>query len=376
METQAKQAKRVKSSKYPGIYWRGAGQDKVFYVIYRRPGENKTCEERLGKASEGWTEAKASRERAKRIEAPRRIRKTATLTELWTAYQEAHVDGRSIQTDSSRFTLHIAPVLGNRQISDLRTQDIVSLRRAIEANGLAPQTVKHVLSLVKRIVNYGLKMDLIDTPQGLQFPMPTFDNTRTEMMSPSQLEAYQRALDENPDQKSVSILRLALLTGLRRGALFGLQWQDVDLDRKLLTLRGESAKNGRTAIIPLSDAAAALLANLHSAPAASTSIYVFPGKDGRKRTTCQRIAARIRNEAGLPSSFRPMHGLRHEFASQLASSGEVSLFEIQKLLTHSAPTVTQRYAHLCDGALRRAANVASESLAPAQEHAQAQAEEG
>jgi integrase len=60
----------------------------------------------------------------------------------------------------------------------------------------------------------------------------------------------------------------------------------------------------------------------------------------------------------LPDSFRPMHGLRHSYASMLASSGQVDLYTLQRLLTHKSPSMTQRYAHLRDEVMQRAAAVA------------------
>lgn len=67
---------------------------------------------------------------------------------------------------------------------------------------------------------------------------------------------------------------------------------------------------------------------------------------------------RIKTKAGLPADFRPLHSLRHSFASYLASTGQVSMYELQKLLTHESPQMTQRYAHLHDDALRKASDVA------------------
>jgi integrase len=88
--------------------------------------------------------------------------------------------------------------------------------------------------------------------------------------------------------------------------------------------------------------------------------YVFPGKFmGTNVTECRNSFNRIRAEAGLPKTFRPLHGLRHVFASTLASSGEVDLYTLQRLLTHKSPTMTTRYAHLRDEALRKASDVAS-----------------
>jgi integrase len=70
--------------------------------------------------------------------------------------------------------------------------------------------------------------------------------------------------------------------------------------------------------------------------------------------------ARIKNNAELPDGFRPLHGLRHVYASMLASSGKVEMYTLQKLLTHKSPIMTQRYAHLRDETLKRASEVAGD----------------
>ena len=74
------------------------------------------------------------------------------------------------------------------------------------------------------------------------------------------------------------------------------------------------------------------------------------------------MAWRVKKKAGLPEDFRPLHGLRHNFASRLASSGQVDMYTLQKLLTHESPQMTQRYAHLRDEALRRGASLADSLL--------------
>jgi integrase len=84
------------------------------------------------------------------------------------------------------------------------------------------------------------------------------------------------------------------------------------------------------------------------------SEYVFPGLEGKQRQDAKKAMNRIKEQAGLPKSFRPLHGLRHVYASMLASSGQVDLYTLQKLLTHKSPMMTQRYAHLRDEALKSA----------------------
>ena len=60
-----------------------------------------------------------------------------------------------------------------------------------------------------------------------------------------------------------------------------------------------------------------------------------------------------------------MHGLRHTYASMLASSGKVDMYTLQKLLTHKSPVMTQRYAHLRDDTLKRASNLAGDIISKA-----------
>jgi integrase len=89
---------------------------------------------------------------------------------------------------------------------------------------------------------------------------------------------------------------------------------------------------------------------------------VFPGKNGGERKDIKRQVNRIKKAAGLPKDFRPLHGLRHVYASMLASSGQVDMYTLQKLLTHKSPQMTQRYAHLRDETLKAAAEVASDAI--------------
>jgi integrase len=149
-------------------------------------------------------------------------------------------------------------------------------------------------------------------------------------------------------------MKMALVTGMRRGELFKLQWQHIDFDKGFIHIIGP--KGGKDQTIPLNQAAREILEN-H--PRDYNSAYVFPGRGGGQRVEMRRPIDRIRKAAGLPPDFRPLHGLRHTFASMLASSGDVDLYTLQKLLTHKTSAMTQRYAHLRDEGLRCASELAS-----------------
>lgn len=342
----------------------------MYYIIYRRGGRgSKKIEEPIGRASQGITEAIANKERAARIAGkPSNVEKREqdkkeasiqssikTFAQLWEIYKEAHKQDTSIRSQCSRYDKHLAKAIGNKEAVKITTSDIISVRKDMEAKKLSAQTVKHGLTLIRIVLNYAIKIGAISIGEMPHFDMPKVDNIITENMTAAQLHAYFKAIDEEPDQDAASFLRIALLTGMRRGALMALKWDDIDFVQSLIRLRGESAKNGKTVYLPLNQQAINVFASI-----TRTSEYVFPGKDGKQRKVFQRIARRVRDKAGLPKSFRPIHGLRHCYASWMASSGKVDMYSLQKLLTHQSPQMTQRYAHLHDEALRKGANVAGE----------------
>lgn len=375
------QAKREKSTKYPGVYWRkdGAGE-KMYYIRYRLGGRgSKEIEEPIGKSSAGMTEAKAAILRASRMNGKEMSNKakresltastsgSLTLHDAWLAYTDVTSQKPIHKTDCSllKYFTHLYSL----PIHELSTSDIDTLRKNLEKTPsprkkdgktvmLAPATVVHVLSLVRRIINFAVKRGMATWPNNLHFEMPKVDNQKTEVLTDEQLSNLLKALDEELDQDAAALIRLALVTGMRKGALLALRWDDCDFERSIITLRGEAAKKGKTDHIPMTPAAKAILQNIK----VRNSDYVFPGKNGRKRTDYRRIALRVKKKAGLPEDFRPLHGLRHNYASRLASSGEVELYTLQKLLTHSSPQMTQRYAHLRDETLMKAAKIADSML--------------
>lgn len=367
-------------TKYSGVYYRmqkrlNSGMlEKVYYIIYRQGGRgSKLIEEPVGRESKGMTAAKAAHVRSDRVrgvDLPNTERRKAqmaileaeamrpTLDRLWDMYRESLPNRKRWDTDTSRYGLYLKEPFGRKVPSELVSLDLERLRLKLVKAGRSQATVKSVLELLRRLVRFGAKRGLYPMPDvsRLHFSLPKVDNARTENMTPEQMAAYLNALDEEQDKTAAAFLRMALTTGMRKGALMGLQWDDIDFEFGFITLRGDIAKKGRTERIPLSSSARLILGDIPR----TGSAYVFPGRDGGPRKEFKKIAQRVKEKAGLPEDFRPLHGLRHTFASWMASSGEVDLYTLQRLLTHNSPQMTQRYAHLADAALQRAASVADE----------------
>lgn len=371
---------------YKGVFYRlktkpgsTTQKHKVYYIRYRIGGrDGKMIEEPVGTESEGFTPARASHARSERItgkalpnkerreakaEAKRKEKEKHTFKKIWEQYQCREVSKQFVRGEVSYYSNHLEKEIGSKTPDQLKTKDIEELCNHMGEKGLAPQTVKHVLGVVKRMIKFAVERGMCEPPleKNLRFTMPRVDNKKTENMTPEQFTSYIAALNEEPDQHAAAILRLALFTGMRKSAILALVWADIDFDRGFITLCGESAKKRKTEMIPMSNQARAVLEKLPHTPGTE---FLFPGKSGGGREGITRMSRRVKEKAGLPKDFRPMHGLRHTFASWLASSGQVDLYTLQKLLTHESPDMTARYAHLADEALKRAATTAGTILDP------------
>jgi integrase len=359
---------RVKT-KYRGVYFiLGKASDgrpeRIYYIMYRRA--RKLIEEKAGRQfKDDMTPARAASLRTKRIEGAasnQERRETAkkqawTLSRLWQDYSAHKNPTKSLATDRGRFQRFIEPTLGNKQPEELSPLDLERLRIGMAKNH-RPQTVKHVIALLVRIVNYGARLGLCP---GLLFKPPTIkvQNLKTEDLTPEQMATLMEAIGQEPDIQAANFMRLALFTGMRRGELFKLKWEDLDFERSLIHIR--EPKGGKDEVIPMNQEAREVL----KAHPRTESTYVFPGKNGGQRARAPKRIDAIREKAGLPKDFRPLHGLRHVYASMVASSGQVDLYTLQKLLTHKSPAMTQRYAHLRNEALRRAAKLAGNLISQA-----------
>jgi integrase len=123
----------------------------------------------------------------------------------------------------------------------------------------SPQTVKHVLALLRRIVNFGVRKQLCKG-LGFEIQMPSVDNVKTEDLTTEQLQALIKAIDKDKHPIAGPMMKMALFTGMRRGEMFRLKWSDIDFHRGFINIR--DPKGGRDEKIPLNDAARDLLENL------------------------------------------------------------------------------------------------------------------
>jgi integrase len=365
--------KRIKTD-YPGVYYimgkavATGKPERIYYIRYRKDG--KAIDEKVGRQFQNdMTPAKAARIRTNRIEgrdltnAEKREAQEAakeaeesrwTINKLWDQYCENNADNKSLKNEKLKYEKCIRSGLGKKEPSELVLLDVDRLRLKLQKKGKHTMAAR-VLELLRRTINYGIKRGLI-LPINFKIEIPRLNNQTTEDLSPEQTKKLTEVLDAEEDQTAANVMRLALFTGMRRGEIFKLRWDDIDFRRGFITLK--DPKGGPDQTIPLNDSARTVFESIKQVDG---NEYVFPGRfSGQHLTDCRDSFARITKAAGFPKGFRPLQGLRHVYASMLASSGKVDLYTIQKLLTQKSPQMTQRYAHLRDETLKRASNLAGE----------------
>src|SRR6266545_2698491 len=130
------------------------------------------------------------------------------------------------------------------------------------------------------------------------------------------------------------LLALMAYAGLRRSELLGLDWDDVDLERRLLRVR--KAKGGRQRTLPIHPALAPLFLDYLQCRARDPEPALFTGVQGRRlsQTIMTQTFLRYARAAGVTERKRVTpHTFRHVFASELLRAG-ANLRQIQELLGH------------------------------------------
>jgi integrase len=293
-------------------------------------------------------------------------KKVPTLNQVWARYLPyAQENKKSWKDDKWYYEKHISSRFGEKAMDAISPIDIErlksDLKKGLNRQGkpYAQQTIKHQLAILRRLFNLARRWGLYPGENPMdQVELPQVDNQVTEFLKDEEISRLFQVLERWPCKESAALIKLALFTGLRKGEILRLTWEDVNFEQGMITLR--KPKGGRTVTIPISPQALEVLKRLE--PPSPTSSYVFPGPGGRQKTDFRWPWYKIRKAAGLPDNFR-FHGLRHSFASILVSNG-VEILVLGKLLTHKSTTMTQRYAHLAPGAIRNAALKSGDLLTP------------
>lgn len=310
----------------------------------------------IGTHGAGWTPDRARKEAqsilgtiadggdpaaAKQIDRDRS--RVADAVELFLQHHGPKLKPRTREEYERLFKLHLLPAFGHRRVDEINRSDVARFHAERSATKAGANFALACLSkFMSWAEEHGLRPENSNPCRRVKKYVTV---KRERYLTGEEFARLGAELDRVEADKEESpfvtaALRLLILTGARLNEILTLKWSYVDLQRSLLFL--PDSKTGQKAI-RLSDAALAVLTNL---PRLSGNPYVLPGRlEGQGLINLQKPWRRIRERAGLPDVR--IHDLRHSFASVAAASGG-SLPMIGKLLGHTQPQTTARYAHLAE----------------------------
>lgn len=323
----------------------------------------------LGRAANGEDPAKEKQDEKKQI----------TVAQLCDLYLESGVGTKkasTIATDRGRIERHIKPLLGRKKVPDVTRADIkrflqdvangktstdqkTGLRgRAIVKGGKG--TATRTVGLLGGIFSYAFDCGLIEI-NPVHGVKRFADRKGQRYLSQQELVALGQALADAEERglntHALTILKLLVFTGARKGEIETLRWDAVDFEGGYLRLA--DSKTGQKAI-PLNAGALEILSKI---AILEGSPFVFPAhrSEGHYEGT-PKVWRIVRSIAGLEDVR--LHDLRHSFAS-IAVSGGASLPIIGALLGHTDSATTQRYTHLHDDPLKAASEAVGSKIAAA-----------
>jgi integrase len=273
---------------------------------------------------------------------------TRDVVEVFMAIHGTKLKPRTREEYARLFKLHILPAFGTHKIGDLTKSDVARFHAKLAH---APSGANFALAVLSKLCTWCEEHGYRDENSNPCRRIQKYrQNKRERFLSLEELQRLGQVLgqaeaDQNIGMFAALAIRLLILTGARLNEIMTLQWAHVDLQRAFLFL--PDSKTGKK---PLRLSAPAI-ALLELAPRVDGNPFVIVGfVEGSHLVNLQKPWRYVRDLAGLPDVR--IHDLRHTFASMAAASG-ASLPMIGKLLGHSQPQTTARYAHLADDPIQK-----------------------
>ncbi|MDC0535645.1 tyrosine-type recombinase/integrase [Francisellaceae bacterium] len=278
------------------------------------------------------------------------IQKSITFGEYKDFYLEWYEANRKVASSAkSVFNVHFTE-FNSFKLDQIDHQLIHKWVMKQKKNGHINTSINRRLNLLKSCISRAVDFGYLDKNNLAGFKRLKVDTSpNVRYLSENEETSLNQALLKFP-QYIQAIVSVAINTGMRRGEIFNLEWQDIDFFTKTITIQGGTSKSGHTRQIPMNNACYATLKNWESSNICEGIVFKSP-KTGRRLDDIKGSIKTLFKQAEI-LNFR-FHDLRHTFASKLVMKG-VDLNTVRELLGHSDLTMTLRYAHLAPEHKRKA----------------------
>ena len=379
--------RRVNDSEISGFHLRITSKGKITYYLFYRingkqvnfkignyPDLSPTQARDLAKAKLGevayGVDVQGVKKEAKRQTEKDKHSKLETFLDNqylpWLETRNPKTAQRIIKTIKRGF-----PHLLEKQLGNIHAWDLEKWRNEKKKQAKSPSTINGYINYLKGALSRAVEWGVIESHDLSKIKSLKSENNVVRFLSAKEEKALREALKIRDvriksERDSANLHRqirrypllpelrdfnfcgylepfvlLAINTGMRRGEIFGLEWQHVDLENNYLTVVAENSKSGQGRHIPLNNGAKTALSKWLEDT--NDSGYVFEGAESKPLTDIKRAWGTLLTEAKI-KSLR-FHDLRHHFASKLVMAG-VDLNTVRELMGHSDLKMTLRYAHL------------------------------
>jgi len=281
----------------------------------------------------------------------------ADLFHEWHQSIQHRVKESTMSNYEMKANKHILPIFGDKLVEMLKAEDIYQFISKKQKEGLSNRYITDIIILIKTIFKYAVRTYHIFNPlDGII--LPKRKKPEIQLLDETEQADLQQYIAENQNQTTLGIA-LSMSTGIRIGELCALQWKDIDLEKRILTVsktmqriqiqnavtktkliitepKSESSKRS----IPIPECIMDFLKKLKG----NSEEYVLSNSNNpiEPRTMQYRFQKILKN-VNLPSVH--FHALRHIFATTCVKLG-FDIKTLSELLGHSSVEITlNRYVH-------------------------------
>lgn len=285
------------------------------------------------------------------------IIKYESIFNEWLSSTKHRVKESTLSNYILKANKHILPFFGSKGISAITSDDVYAFIQDKQKSGLSNRYILDILIILKSIFKYAVRIYHIYNPMDGVI-MPKRASTEIRMLEKTELEELQNYISANKNHTTMGIA-LTMATGIRIGELCALQWKDIDLEKRVLTIKKTIQRipnidgNSKTKLIitnPKSESSKRCIPLTRKIVDFLTQFkgqaneYVVTGREiPIEPRTMQYRFAKILENVKLPSVH--FHSLRHAFASSCVQLG-FDVKTLSEILGHSNVEITlNRYVH-------------------------------
>ena len=260
----------------------------------------------------------------------------------------------TIRKEKEHFKNWIMPVIGNLPLQSITPLNVERIKKNMLDKNRSPRTVQYVFATLRQCWNLARRDGIVTSETPTKFvKLIKFDNKRLRFLTHEEVGSLLDDLKKRSMQ-TYHIALISLHCGARANEIFKLAWNDVDIEKGLLTLW--DTKNTKTRTAFMTQEVMDIFSKLDRG---NNGELVFPNRNGSKINKVSNAFIRAIKKLGFNDGVTDrrqkvvFHTLRHTYASWHVQSG-TDLYTLQKLMGLSSFALVERYAHFAKSHLQAA----------------------